>query len=52
MKTKLYSVWEETAVHTDCLLLADAEELCARLQRCFPDITFFIAETTPNEPKH
>jgi len=51
-KIETWSLWEESMVHTSGLDKAAAQEMLERYSSTYPDILFFIAPTTSNEPHH
>jgi hypothetical protein len=51
-KIETWSLWEENMVHTSGLDKATAQEMLERYSSTYPDILFFIAPTTSNEPHH
>ena len=51
-KVEAWSLWEENMVHTSGLDKATAQEMLERYSSTYPDILFFIAPTTSNEPHH
>ena len=51
-KKDTWSLWEENMVHTGDLDKATAQKMLERYSRIYPNILFFIAPTTSNEPHH